>query len=125
MKASHHGEGGSNGLYFLAQEIVSKKLKSSEEGCLHFAIPALGLVSKQVIEFLSDVPHAISQTNLNWHELVSSISILLSENILHCAYALEFLRLRDQKKLSEQFLTLANNQRLIENLFVLMEFSVQ
>lgn len=110
-------EGGSNGMSALAQEIESRRLKSSEEGVLNFAIPALGLAKRRVYEFLFDMPDIVVNSFLGSEKLIPQILAALSEYCVDCANALEMLKKREQKELSAQFVKIANNEKLISELF--------
>ena len=122
IRASSQQEGGSNGLRVLTQEIASRKLKSSVEGVLYFAVPALSLSASHLAEFLSDFPPKAACKIANWDEVVPAILNLLCEEKLYCAQILELLSSHNQKKISEQFGKLANNRKLLEKLFVSVKF---
>ena len=112
-----HPEGGANGLRALAQEIAFRKLKSSEEAALNFAIPALGLALKQVIEFLFDFPCSVSNDLPHWGSVEPQILEVLNEYCVDCAYALEYLKVHDQRELSDEFVKMASNEELLARLF--------
>lgn len=115
--AAVHTEGGSNGLSALAQEIASRRLKSSEEGVLNFAIPALGLAKRQIYEFLFDMPDTVANSFPDWEKLIPHVLAVLSEYCVDCANALEMLKKRDKKGLSARFVKMANNEELLNELF--------
>lgn len=117
IRASSLQEGGSNGLRVLTQEIISRKLKPSEEGVLFAAIPALSLSANHLVKFLHDFPTNVTYKIANWNEVVPEILKVLCEENLHCASILELLSFRNQKKLSKQFERLADNRKLLEELF--------
>lgn len=116
----NHPEGGSNGLRSLAQMVASRKLKSSEEGALNFAIPTLSLSAKQLSEFLLDMPDSVICNISNWNKVMPKIFNVLSDDCINCAYALEFLQAHEQVRLSEQLLKIANNKKQLEELLISM-----
>jgi len=122
IAGSHHSKGGSNGLYILSKIIASKKLKSSEEGVLHFLIPSLSLSAHYVSEFLLDLPKSVINNICCYDEIISAILLTLTEEINLCAYTLDCLIRRDIKSLPNQFTKLAINRKKTEELFTSITF---
>jgi len=108
---------GNSGLKALAKNLLSNKLKSSDEGALSFGISEFGLSVRQIFVFVNDLPQVIPSMPLSRSTFLEKYLKILNEYYFNCAEALDYLRERDQTLLAEKIIQFADKENLIDDLF--------
>ena len=111
-------EGNGRGIRSLSQELELRRLKSSEESALNFALPSLGLSLKRVAEFIADTPRDFEKLFPNWEMIKLQLLDVLVEYGIDCAYALDELKKYNQTGLYYRFLEMAQKEDVLDDLFL-------